>query len=299
MSKTQSTSSALRAGTFVVGFLVLVLIGTPLAAEDGDPPAGFHGMLMLGTQGEIYLLHLAMRNAPEHMFQLVMKVELEGSAKTRIGDRTFVGETPELATVGPDQIYFLDRNNPKNGVDVYTFAPTEAFVLSEIADGRRLTFRGDVVRGHFEHKKEGPTAILLDVIVRVRDVVFFQDLRELDANAPSPFAGGQLDFLLFGAGGEHFVTKRITLAGEPGKPDNDAFHQVFPVAAGSERRLVVDASSRAVAVEIEGAESTLLPEEGGVFPARLVGLLEDAPLPLNLELGPEHYREELGVRKKK
>ncbi len=292
MSKIQGIAPVMQAGRLVAFSLMFVLINGPLAAQPPDPPPGFHGMLVLGTRGEIYLLHLAMRNVPQHMFQLVVRIELEGSSRTRIGDRDFLGEAADLATVSPDQVYFLDRNHPGNDVAVYTFQPAESFVLTEIPDGRRLTFRGDIVRGHFERDPNAP-AILRDVIVSVRDIVFFQDLRALDSNAPHPLAEGKRELLLFGANEEYFLTHRITLHGDVGQPDNNAFHQVFPLTADTSAGLRFEPSSRAVAVEIEGSETALLPTEGGLFPAQLRGLVDDVALPLTLELGPEHYFEEL------
>ena len=281
----------------VAALLAVAMLTAPAAAQLPDPPSGFHGMLVLGTQGNIYLVHLAMRSRPEHRFQLLMEVDFEAAGG--IGDRTFLDEDTGLASASANEIYFRDRNHPDNPVSVYTFRPDEGFVLTEIPQGERLSFRGDIVRGHFERDREPPT-LLENAVIVVRKILFFQDFRELDPDAPHPLDEGRLEMLLFGGDGEYFLTHRITLHGDPEAPEerNNAFHQVFPLRSASAERLRFRSLSEAVPLTLDGAEATSvgrLPEAGGRFPARLHGLIEgvSTPLPLEVEVGPEHYLEVL------
>jgi len=275
--------------------IVALLAAAPAGAELPDPPPGGHGMLVLGTQGKIYLVHLAMRSRAEHRFQLVLEVDFEAAGA--IGDRSFVGDR-DLASVPANEIYFRDRNHPDNPVSVYTLDPLESFALTEIPRGERLSFRGDVVRGHFERDDE-PPILLENALIVVRRILFFQDFRELDANASHPLDEGRLEMLLFGSEGEYFLTHRITLHGDPGEPGDNAFHQVFPLSTASAERLRFGSLEQAVPLMIDGSEATdlgRLPVAGGGFPARIEGLIEgvSTSLPLEVEVGAEHYLEILG-----
>lgn len=256
-----------------------------------------HGMLVLGTQGKIYFLHLAMRDDPPHMYQLVFEGRLRASSATAVGDRTFTGPAASLATLDPADVYFLDRNHPDNPTEVYTFQPAEGFCLREIPRGERLTFRGDLIRGHFERDDE-PPAILEDVLVEVAQILYFQDLGDLDPSEPNPLAELRLEYLLFGSGSERFLTHRVTLHGQPDQASDNAFHQVFPVTAESAAALGFDLARRAARVKIEalsnrGGFAIELPQAGGTITARLPDLNGGEGLPVTLELGPEHYREVL------
>jgi hypothetical protein len=271
-----------------------ILCPPPAGAQPPGPPPGFHGMLVLGTQGKIYLLHLAMRSNPVHRFQLLLEVDF--AAAGGIGDRTFVGDS-DLASVPANEIYLRDRTHLDNSVSVYTLRPRESFVLTEIPRGERLSFRGDIVRGHFERDSEAPT-LLENAVIVVRKILFFQDFRALDPAAPHPLDEGRLEMLLFGGDGEYFLTHRITLQGEPKEPGDNAFHQVFPVRAATAERLRFGTLGQAVPLTLEGSEATplgRLPAAGGRFPARLDGLVEgvSTSLPLEIEVGPEHYLEVL------
>lgn len=276
--------------------LALLAVAPAGAAQLPAPPPGAHGMLVLGTQGKIYLVHLAMRSRAEHRFQLVLEVDFEAAGA--IGDRTFVGDS-DLASVPANEIYFRDRNHPDNPVSIYTLDPLESFALTEIPRGERLSFRGDIVRGHFERDDEPP--ILLDnALVVVRKILFFQDFRTLDSDAPHPLhrRKERLEMLLFGSEGEYFLTHQITLHGNLGEPGDNAFHQVFPLSTASAERLRFGSLEQAVPLTIDGSEATdlgRLPGLGGSFPGHLEGLIEgvSTPLPLEVEVGAEHYLEVL------
>lgn len=275
--------------------IVALLAAAPAGAQLPDPPPpGGHGMLVLGTQGKIYLVHLAMRSRAEHKFQLVLEVDFEAAGA--IGDRTFVGDS-DLASVPANEIYFRDRNHPDNPVSIYTLDPLERFALTEIPRGERLSFRGDIVRGHFERDDE-PPILLENAVIVVRKILFFQDFRTLDPDAIHPLTRrrGRLEMLLFGSEGEYFLTHRITLHGEP---SDNAFHQVFPVSTASAERFRFGSLEQAVAVTIDGSEATdlgRLPVAGGTFPARIEGLIEGDPTSrqLEIEVEGEHYLEILG-----
>lgn len=274
----------------LISLIAALSAGGPAVAA--DPPPGFHGMLVLGTRDNVYLVHLAMRSNPTHMFQLILKVDFTRGEDTEVGDSTFLAASQDLESLDPTQLYFLDRNHPDNDAAVYTFQPREGFVLKDIPRGKRLTFRGDVVRGHFERDLNPPVP-LRDVVVRVRDVVYFQDLRELNPSLPHPLAAEKREYLLFGSGGEYFLSHKISLHGDTGRPDNNGFHQVLPVRASEE--LTSDLSSGAVAVDVAVGETdaVLFPVKSSVFRAVLKGPGEDQVRNLSLEVGPEHYFEEL------
>jgi len=257
-----------------------------------EMPQGHHGMLVLGTRGKIYMLHLAMRGMGPHQIQLILETDLQAASQTMVHDREFVGDQVSLDSMGAAQVYFEDRNHPDNGVRLYTFRPGEGFSLTEILDGRRSTFRGDVVRGHFEREAGSAPTLLMDVVVKVERIVYAQVLGAPAPGTPHPLEQGKLAYLLFGAHGEYFVDHQITLHGQEGQPGDNAFHQVFQVGESTA------GTRRALSVVIDSAQATSigrLPKAGGTFSAQLKGLVEglDGSLPLELALEPQHYLEVL------
>jgi hypothetical protein len=285
-----------QAYRYLSAIIVFLMLSVPAMGQNlPDPPPNWHGMLVLGKKGKVYLLHLAMRNNASHMFQLIMEVELDHNIRTRVGDRTFIGEAVDFDTATPEQIYFLDRNDKKNETSVYTFEPNEPFVLTEIPQGQRLTFRGNIVRGHFE-RDASPPRILKDVIVKVSRILYFQDLRVFDPNSTHPLEEGKLQFLLFGANGQYFITHKITLHGEKEKSNDNGFHQVFPVGSVSAQHLNFDLIRQTALVEIDASKATSqgrLPKFGGNFASVIKNLIKDTDTPFSMEIGPEHYLEEL------
>ena len=255
---------------------------------------GSHGMLVLGNKNGIYLLHLAMRSHSTHQIQLILKIDLEAGPTTRIGDHSFVGDDIDLDNTSSNQVYFLDRSHPANNVPVYTFRPGERFPLIEVVTGDRTSFRGDFVRGHFERQANAPD-ILTDVTVRVKEILYAQQLQSPAQNVPHPLDSGRLEFLLFGARDEYFISHKITLDSEP---TDNGFHQVFGVQERTAERLNFDLTRKVALVEIDGTHASLkgrLPEIGGKFPCQLKELVQgiEVPLPLELEIQPEHYLEVL------
>jgi hypothetical protein len=258
--------------------------------------AGRHGMLVLGNKENIYLLHLAMRTASAHQFQLILKVDLVADPSTRIGDRSFVGNEISLDSTSANQVYFLDRNHPDNNVSIYTLRPAEKFPLIEIIEGNRTSFRGDFVRGHFERRWENPPDILANVTVRVKKILYAQQLQKPALEVPHPLDTGKMEFLLFGAGDEYFISHKITLHGEKKKPNNNGFHQVFAINKNTAEQLKVDLTRRAALIEIDNDHASVegrLPVTGGKFPCRLILKCIETSLPLDLEALSEHYLEVL------
>jgi len=257
-----------------------------------------HGMLVLGSKNNIYLLHLAMRNHHAHRFQLILKVDLEAGPTTQIGDRSFVGNEISLDSTGANQVYFMDRNHPDNKVSTYTLRPGEAFPLIEIIAGDRTRFQGDFVRGHMEGPEGSMRDILTNVTVRVKEILYAQHLQKPGLDVPHPLDTGKLEFLLFGAGDEYFISHKITLHGENKKPNNNGFHQVFVIEKSTAERLNVDLTGRTALIEIDGDHASVagrLPVSGGKFPCRLRQLAPciEISLPLDMEVLPEHYLEVL------
>jgi len=255
---------------------------------------GAHGMLVLGKQNEIYLLHLAMRSMPTHQFQLILKVDLEAGPATRIGDRSFVADDVSLDNTSANQIYFLDRNHPANNVPVYTFRPGQIFSLNEIAAGDSTSFQGSFIRGHFE-QDQNPRSLLSNVTVRVKEILYAQPLQTPAQDVPHPLDSGGLEFLLFGARDEFFISHKITLHSDP---SDNAFHQVFVVQESNAQQLNFDLTRKAAVAEIDAALATgqgRLPDIGGNFPSLINELIQgsETPLPFELAVHPQHYLEVL------
>ena len=256
--------------------------------------SAFHGMLVLGNQNEIYLLHLAMRRMPAHKFQLILKIELEAGPSTLISDTSFVGNDVDLENTSANQVYFLDRGHQDNDASVYSFQPGEDFPLMEIIEGDRIRFRGDFVRGHFERESDAPD-ILTDVTVRVKEILYAQPLQAPGPDDPHPLDSGRLEFLLFGSRDEYFISHKITLHDDP---TDNAFHQVFELQESTAQKLNFDLTRKVALVEINGTHAAAngrLPETGGSFPCSLNELIQncEVPLPFELEVHPEHYLEVL------
>jgi len=258
-------------------------------------PMGQHGMLVLGKNDDIYLLHLAMRSSsnPAHAFQLILKADLQADDETTIGDRSFIEDGITLNDTGANQVYFLDRNHPENNVPVYTFRPGETFPLIEVITGERTSFRGDIVRGHFEREFDTAPDTLTNVVAVVKEILFVQHLQPPAFDVAHPLDNGELEFLLFGFGNEFFISHKIT---QHEAPTDNAFHQVFEVQESTAERLNFDLTRKAVLVLIEGIHATeagRLPEAGGIFLSQIMELVVggEGSLPIELEVGPEHYLE--------
>lgn len=190
------------------------------AKSSGDRPAT-HNMLVVGER-TVYLSHLPMfqeKGQPPmpHRYQAILE-----------------------ATFAQQETYAKDHQ-AHPAATVYTLNP-ENFVLSDLAsEGQPLrSFKANTVfRGHLE--RDGNVPILQNVGVTVTRVIHF---RELDPKAKKP---RQLEYLLFGKGGELFLAHRIV-----GPPD---FDQVLSVKA-VEPALTDDELARGVTVVFPGTKNT-------------------------------------------
>jgi hypothetical protein len=180
---------------FPVGVFVaaVALLG---AKPSSDRPAT-HNMLVVGER-TVYLSHLPMfqeKGQPPmpHRYQAILE-----------------------ATFAKQEDYAKDRQ-AHSAMTIYTLNP-ENFVLPNLASQPqplRSIKANTIFRGHLE--RDGNVPILQNVGVTVTRVIHF---RELDPKATKP---RQLEYLLFGKGGELFLAHRIV-----GPPD---FDQVLSVQA--------------------------------------------------------------------
>ena len=255
---------------------------------DGPPPAwfepeatsGFHGQVVMG-EGPVYLSHLPMFmfNTPAkhpHHFQVILEVSFGGDGADAHG------------------AYVQDRRG--RGAPLYTLSPLDRFrmldLISPGADRLPLrSFRGDIVRGHFERPPEqqpfgiAPAVVHENAMVNVERVVYAHEFQF------QPESLTQLEYVLFGGGAELFLAHRITEA-----PD---FDQILP--ARIEGRAFDEEELReGVVVEI--------PERANAMPERLragdrvaavarrTGTGVAVAADLQIEAGQELYFEEGELR---
>lgn len=208
---------------FSIGVFVAAaaLFGT---TASGEEPAT-HNMLVIGER-TVYLSHLPMfqeKDPPPksqqpmpHRFQAILEV-----------------------TFAKQKDYAKDRR-AHPATRIYMLNPEE-FVLPDLVSQQKplRSIRATVYRGHFE--RPGKVPILRNVAVTVTRVIHF---REFDPKAEKP---RQLEYLLFGKGGELFLAHRIV-----GPPD---FDQVLSVKAV--KPALTDAElARGVTVVFPGTENT-------------------------------------------
>ncbi|GAA4349214.1 hypothetical protein GCM10023185_05760 [Hymenobacter saemangeumensis] len=143
-----------------------------------DPPAT-HGMLLVGTQ-QVFASHLPMFNRP-HDYQVWLELELDSAT---------------LKTYQTSR-----RAYPQEAL--YTLEP-EKFVLPAMV-AKPHPFRASLYRGHFER---GGTAIVENVEVHIKKVLYFRQLNPQEAPPTHPA------YLLLGNAQEQFLAHRI--AGQPG-----------------------------------------------------------------------------------
>jgi hypothetical protein len=171
---------------------------TPTHAGGGaseDHP-GTHNMLVIGKE-TAFLSHLPMFDrlntnktdyTSPHRYQVILEASFSLDGK----DVT--------------DIYTRDRkSNPKT--KMYTLAPTAEFVLPRLfaPDAQKPTlssFQATVLRGHLERGGE-PIDGLKDVLVTVKKVLYAQKFEPSDAKSK------ELQYILFGKGGEFFLAHSI------------------------------------------------------------------------------------------
>ncbi|TGE24872.1 hypothetical protein E5K00_06640 [Hymenobacter aquaticus] len=219
---------------------VLLLFGGLAAQAQHHSPApastdrpGTHGMLVFGTT-RVFASHLPMFHGPHH-YQVVLELTLSDSAKAvyQASWQQFPGET------------------------VYTLEP-EQFVLPEMVRQPR-PFRATLYRGHFER---GGTPIARQITVRIKQVLYFEQL--------NPKARPKPAVLLVGQGFEQFLLHRIA-----GRPDFDQVVQLREQArvglrAWTEPLLQLFYTKAAKQPLQAGQDLLLRPAAGGEVSARRV-----------------------------
>ena len=218
-------------------------------------------MLVVGEQS-VYLSHLPMFMSP-HDYQVILEATF-----TKAGD-------------DPQGKYVADRR--QSGAKVYTLPP-ESFVLPDLVetgpDGqpRRTSFRGDVIRNHFERPNTQPARVSQGVTVGVKNVVYFQ---KFDPDAYQPPA---LTYLLFGTPSELFLAHAIT-----SPPDFD--HVLAAKVSG--HQFTDEELRKAVRIAFPGRASTpascLKEGERLTAEATLAGASDS--MPLEVEVGTQFYLE--------
>jgi hypothetical protein len=242
---------------FPVGVFVaaVALLG---AKPSGDRPAT-HNMLVVGER-TVYLSHLPMfqekgQRPMPHRYQAILE-----------------------ATFAQQEDYAKDRQ-AHPATTIYTLNP-ETFVLPDLASKLqpRQSFKANTVfRGHLE--RDGNAPILHDAGVIVTKVIHF---REFDPQAKKP---RQLEYLLFGKGGELFLAHRIV-----GPPD---FDQVLSVKA-VEPALTDAELAQGVTVVFPGTQNTAV---GRLGIKKVAGEATVAGSPtvhkkIQVDVGRELYFEE-------
>ena len=89
---------------FAIVISVMTAIALNCHADAVDlprPPEATHGMVVLGEQDNIYLIHLAMKSFEAHNFQLIMEVEFQKETETSLGDTRFLDEGENLTNTSP------------------------------------------------------------------------------------------------------------------------------------------------------------------------------------------------------
>jgi len=166
----------------------------PMSTQ-GKPPAtwGLHGMLLFGGADGLFASHLPMFYAP-HDYHVVLELQLASPA-IDAAMRARLAVTPALWTLVPEKF------------ELARLAPGAAHPL--------LTFKADIVEGHFER---GGKTIYPDVIVRVIRIMRYV---QLDPHA-RPRATAH--YLPVGQGRTWFLVKEVDA-----RPDFD--HVVMLSAA--------------------------------------------------------------------
>jgi hypothetical protein len=186
--------------TSTAAALGLAFVGDNLSAIAGGSPQtrtplpAVHNMLIIGMK-TIFLYHLPMFSYKgfdsPHRYQVIIEA-------------TFRAEGRDLQTT-----YFADRDRNK-GFSFYTLNP-EKFVLTELRDGSRKSFKGTIFRGHLE--KPSGTRIELngvkEVEVDVQKLIYF---KELIPNARTSLR--QIEYILFGSELELFMVHQLTKPGD-------------------------------------------------------------------------------------
>jgi hypothetical protein len=185
---------ALLLGALALATIALRSDDSAAQTEIGSESAGFHGMLLFGSE-RIYISHLPMF-MPQHRYQAIWEVSF--------------GEAG-------DAIYRAEWARPDNAGGIFTLAPQELFRLPDLT-AARTSFTADVYLGHFERR--GHRKLLEGVTVTLERAVHWH-----------PFLAGdrrpeQATYVLFGGGDELFLAHWISTA-----PSYDQILALAPSAA--------------------------------------------------------------------
>ena len=233
--------------------------GLARAATREDEP-GVHGMVIAGER-TVFLSHLPMFGSP-HDYQVILEATFTKSGGDPLAD------------------YFNDRK--ATGAPLYTLEP-ERFVLPRLAAASPLrSFKASVYRGHFERFRtqaaKQAARVAQNVEVTVTRVIHFA---QFDAAVDKP---AQLEYLLFGKGGEQFLAHVVTRP-----PDFDQILSVKPLGDA----FAAAKSDHGVKVVIPGRANSPATRIGGIEP--VTGHIQGAggaPTTLQLQPGVEVYFEQ-------
>ncbi|MBD2305538.1 hypothetical protein H6G17_08420 [Chroococcidiopsis sp. FACHB-1243] len=160
-------------------------ISSPTIAQIPDTPDE-HGMRVVGNH-KIYLSHMGIfKDYPttNHDYQALFEV-------------IFVGKDNPQAKYLSDQKQDATKNE-------YTLEPTEHFLLSDLAAGKRKSFKANIYRGQYERPELNPIGLVSNATVNVKRVIYF---KRFDPQAKLP---SNLEYLLFGDRSEQYVAHVLT-----------------------------------------------------------------------------------------
>lgn len=167
---------------FALALIILLQFPHPAYAQAVDPPC-IHGMRIVGEQS-IYLSHMGLFNNSCHDYQGLFEVSFDG-------------------VNNPQKIY-LDAQKKDLNQNEFTIAPTQKFVLPELAAGKLTSFKAKIYSGQYERLATKPKLLDGDVTVKVKRMLHF---RQFKSGAKQPAIS---EYLLFGNPAEQLAAHLIT-----------------------------------------------------------------------------------------
>ena len=256
--------------------------------------ATFHGMMLFGEKSA-YLYHLSMFMF-SHDYQATFEVTLSKEGIDPLA--VYVQDRQENPPGSPE------RPDPESRM--YAFTPVSDFILTDLitpanphdpkSPPLRRSFRGHILRGHFEsghqHEKEGPV-ILENVVARVTNVAIFRKFNPDVQEAALP----QLEYFLFGKGQELFLDHVISKPSFPkDREDGPGFGQVLGVEVEADSLPFTDDELRqGVLVSFPGREDSagqrIQEQEHVTGQVQVPAQRPDGPrsLAVQLKAGAEYY----------
>lgn len=153
--------------------------------------------------------------------------------------------------VGVSELYFADRrSNP--GIKMFTFSPSEPFVLSDLTANQPLSsFNGTVFRGHLERGGE-PVTKLDNITVKVEKVLHFHKFD------PAVQRSAELKYFLFGGGKDLYLAHSIS---RPPDFDQILSVEVSPASLSDDQLQA--------ALRVHGALEVQIPDRGNTSSKRI------------------------------